>query len=428
MSAPVASPSNELPEIPYARFRVKRESWCAYQLSLDQWKFRFTPLRLVLLAVTAGGLAVLAFRLIFGLGGVIPIPGIPSEWLHVTNLNDCWPWGIWIARDLAGVALAGGGFGMALLIYVLNFKQFKPIARATMVSSLIGYTLVVISLLIEVGRYWNFWCPAVWWGKESVLFEVFICISCYTIVQYLKFCDLITERVFRWCNCVFTVFFGIFMIILIIFGIVLPSMHQASLQTLYLMMPGKLHPLWFTYYPFVFALLTALFVGPAMIAVEAFVARLTYGTRISMSVLVPLARISGVLIVIFLVLRFADLWWYGRLPLVWEGCLEHNWERFFFWAEIGVCFMLPLLIVFTPLIKFRACLVTFGFLVALGVVLNRTNIVIIGMITGTGSLYIPSPAEILLTVGLCTGGILLWMVFCENFKVLWDGEKPAIAG
>ena len=423
MSVPVESvESVKSPE--YARFRVKRENWYSYQLSLDQWKFRFTPIRLVLLAITAGGLAVLFFRLIAGLGGIINIPGIPSEWhqwMHVTNLNDCWPWGIWIARDLAGVALAGGGFGMAILIYVLNYKRFKPIARAAMVSSLIGYTLVVISLLIEVGRYWNFWCPAFYLGKTSVLFEVFICISCYTIVQYLKFCELVTEKVFRWANftCVFV------MPLLIVLGIVLPSMHQASLQTLYLMMPGKLHPLWYTYYPFVFALLTALFVGPAMIIIEAAGARFTYGIkRISMKVLVPLARISGVLIVIFLVLRFIDLWWHGRIHHIWGG----SFESYFFWFELGVCFMLPLFIVFTRLAYNRGLLLMFGFLVALGVIMNRTNIIIIGMITGIGSVYIPSPAEILLTIGLCTGGVLLWMVICENFKVLWDGKKPAIAG
>ena len=224
----------------------------AVRLAFHKWSFRVTPARLVLLGLLAAAVGIVIIRLIFGLQAV-------------TNLNDDWPWGLWIGFDvLFGVALAGGGYGTALIIYILHNDKLKPIARATLLTSLIGYILVVVSLFVEIGRWWNFWRPFVNWGYESVLFEVFICISLYTVVQTLELCEIITEKVFR----IFHKFFVAIMPILLIVGVVLPTLHQSSLGALYLMMDGKLHQLWFSPNIFLFFLLSSFFVGPAMIAVE----------------------------------------------------------------------------------------------------------------------------------------------------------------
>lgn len=51
------------------------------------WRFSITPFRLVLMAISAVALALILFRLITGLG-------------LVTNLNDSWPWGLWISFDV----------------------------------------------------------------------------------------------------------------------------------------------------------------------------------------------------------------------------------------------------------------------------------------------------------------------------------------
>ena len=68
----------------------------------------FTPGVIVLTLLALGGLAVLAARLIWGL-------------VAVTNLNDQYPWGIWIGIDVAsGVALAAGGFTTAFIAHILN--------------------------------------------------------------------------------------------------------------------------------------------------------------------------------------------------------------------------------------------------------------------------------------------------------------------
>ena len=395
MSAPVDSPKQGL-------FRVSLEKCCAVRLAFDQWSFRVTPIRLILLGLVAAAVGIIIVRLIFGLQAV-------------TNLNDDWPWGLWIGFDvLCGVALAGGGYGTALIIYILHNDRLRLVARATLLSSLIGYILVVVSLFVEIGRWWNFWRPFVNPGFDSVLFEVFLCISLYTVVQTLELCEIITEKVFR----IFHKFFVLIMPILLIVGVVLPTLHQSSLGALYLMMDGKLHPLWFSPYIFAFFFLSSFYAGPAMIALESVVAHFTYKHLVPMSILKTLARIGGTVMLVYLVLRFADLYYHGKIGLLREG----SFESAAFLVEIGIGLVLPLCIVFTSLVNSRFWLVIYGILTVSGVILNRLNVVITGMWQETGSPYFPAITEILVTVGLVAGGILAYMVLCENFNIL--GDEP----
>jgi Ni/Fe-hydrogenase subunit HybB-like protein len=393
MSAPVDFSKQPL-------LRVSLQNWCTVQLAFHQWTFRITPARLVLLALTAAMIGVIAVRFVMGLG-------------YVTNLNDHWPWGLWIGFDvLCGVALAGGGYGTALIIYILHNDKLKPVARATLLSSLIGYILVVVSLFVEIGRWWNFWRPFTSPGVESVLFEVFLCISLYTVVQTLELCEIITEKVFR----IFHKFFVFVLPFLLIIGVVLPTLHQSSLGALYLMMDGKLHPLWYSPYIFAFFFLSSFFVGPAMIAVESVVSYCAYRHVTPLPVLKTLARIGGCIMLLYLVLKFADLAYHGKLPLLWEG----SFESYAFLLEIGIGLVLPLCIVFSPLINFRLFIILYGFLTAFGVIFNRLNVVITGMIRETGSIYYPAIPEILVTVGFVAGGVLVYMFLCENFNIFGD--------
>jgi Ni/Fe-hydrogenase subunit HybB-like protein len=397
MSAPADSPRQRL-------FRFSRDGRTAVKLAFDQWSFRITPARLFLIALAAVAIAIVLVRLVVGLG-------------FVTNLNDHWPWGFWIAFDvLCGVALAGGGYGTAFIIHILHNDKLKPVARATMLTSLIGYILVVVGLIIEIGRWWNFWRPFWWWGHESVLFEVFVCITLYTIVQTLEICEIITEKVFRRFHKLFVAI----MPFLLIFGVVLPTLHQSSLGGLYLMMDGKLHPFWYSHYIFFFFLLSSFFVGPAMIAVESVVSYCAYKHLAPMPVLRTLARIGGAIMLVYLVLRFADLGFHGKLPLLWEELQAGTIESIAFLIEIGFGIVLPLCIVFTSLVNHRGWIIAYGFLTVFGVILNRMNVVIIGMMRETGSVYIPYWAEIVVSVGLVAGGILAYMLLCENFNFLGD--------
>ena len=392
MSVPADTPKQSL-------FRISFDSWFAVRIIFNQqWSFRITPARLLLIGLAAAAVGVILLRLILGLKAV-------------TNLNDAWPWGLWIGFDvLCGVALAGGGYGTALLVYILHNKKLEPIARTTLLTSLIGYILVVVSLFVEIGRWWNFWRPFVNWGHDSVLFEVFICISLYTVVQVLELCEIITEKVFR----IFHRFFVAIMPVLLIVGVVLPTLHQSSLGQLYVMMHGKLHPLWWSPIIFLFFFLSSFFVGPAMIAVESVLSRCAYGHRSSVPVLKTLARIGGAVMLVYLVLRIGDIVYRGALPYVFDG----SFESIAFLIEIGLGIILPLCIVYSSLANYWFGLVMYGILTSSGVIIHRMNVVITGMIRETGSVYYPAMTEVLVTAGLVAGGILVYMFLCENFNIL----------
>lgn len=155
-----------------------------------------------------------------------------------------------------------------------------------------------------------------------------------------------------------------------------------------------------------------------MIAVESVVAYCSYKHLAPLLVLRTLARIGGSIMLVYLVLKFADLVWHGKLPLLWEG----SFESYAFLLEIGIGLVVPLVIVFSPLVNYRFWIIVYGMLTALGVVLNRMNVVITGMTSEAGTVYIPFVAEILVTVGFIAGGILAYMFLCENFNIL--GDEP----
>ena len=115
-----------------------------------------------LLYLVAGCGTIAAFaRFAFGLGAT-------------TNLNDGYPWGLWITFDvLAGVALAAGGFTLSAIIYVFNLKQFEPLLRPAKLSAFVGYVLAVLGILFDLGFPWRIWHPLFMWNTSSVLFEVF---------------------------------------------------------------------------------------------------------------------------------------------------------------------------------------------------------------------------------------------------------------
>lgn len=372
----------------------------------QKWRFPLTPARIILILVSLIGLALIAYRLVTGLG-------------TVTNMNDEWPWGFWIAFDvLCGVALAGGGYGTALLIYVLRIDSLSPVGRAAMLTSFIGYLLVAAGLLVDVGQWFNFWRPFISWGHSSVLFEVFICISAYIIVQFLEVSEIITEKI----GTKFHNFLKKILPALIIIGIMIPTMHQASLGGLYLMMEDKLHPLWWSPIIFLFFLISSFFVGPAMILVESSLSGMAFKHQIDINVLKKLARIGGVSMLIYLLLKIGDLIVRDKISYLFE----FSYENLFFLIEIGIGIIIPLIICFSERVNSRKWLTLFGILGSLGVVINRLNVVIVGMTRKVGVTYFPAVSEVFISISLVAMGVLMYIFICENFSILdHEAHEPS---
>ena len=373
-----------------------------------RWTFAITPMRLVFAAIAALAILIILVRMIWGLGAT-------------TNLNDQWPWGFWISFDvLLGVALAGGGYGVSLIVYVLRRDQFYPIARSAMLTSLLGYVIVVLGLLIEVGQWFNFWRPFVSWGHASILFEVFWCISMYTMIQVLEFCEVATEKVFKG----FHKYFKKVLPVLLVIGITLPTLHQSSLGALYYMMVGKLDPLWWSWLLPPFFLLSSFFVGPGMIVLESRLSGKAFNHQVDLSVTRGLIRISGAVMIVYLAMKIIDLAIAGEMA----KAFAFDFVSIMFLIEMGLGVLVPILIAFSNASSTSKGQVLFGLLTVGGVIMNRFNVVMTGMgeyINASGGYYFPAWTEFVVSAGLVSIACLVYLFIAENFSIMdHRGSEP----
>ena len=103
----------------------------------------FTTGTKIITLIAVAGIATFLYRFIGGLGAV-------------TNLDDQYPWGIWIAIDVAsGVALAAGGFTTAALADIFHREKYHIITRPALLTALLGYTFVAIGVLTDLGHVFD---------------------------------------------------------------------------------------------------------------------------------------------------------------------------------------------------------------------------------------------------------------------------------
>jgi len=292
-----------------------------------QEKF-LTPGVMVMLAFMAMGFAFAIARFLYGIGAV-------------SNLNNQFPWGIWIAVDVAsGVALAAGGFTTGAIAYVFNRREFHAVIRPALLTAMLGYTFVVLALLVDIGRYWNITSPIFNHNGNSVLFEVAVCVMIYSNVLYIEFLPIVVERfkgkvnlpgpLARFNQAVEALLafadrtLGKVMFLFIIAGIVLSCMHQSGLGSLMLIAPYKVHPLWYTpILPLLF-LLSALAAGYPMVIFESIIVSKSFDRQPEMQVLTPLARYMPVLIGIYLAVKIGDMLVRGTYVYLFDGSVQSN--------------------------------------------------------------------------------------------------------
>jgi len=177
------------------------------------------------------GLVLVVYRWIVGLGAT-------------TGLTDGRGWGIWISFDvLCGIALAAGAFCIAGTVYILHIKEFYPILRPTVLTGFLGYALAAFAISVDLGFPQRIYYMLYNWNIHSPLFEVGWCVMIYATVLALELSPIVFERFNM--KAPLKIIRAI-TIPLVILGIVLSTMHQSSLGTLFVLMPHRVHPLWYS--------------------------------------------------------------------------------------------------------------------------------------------------------------------------------------
>ena len=380
----------------------------------------FTPGVIALIIIALNGLVFLMGRFFFGLGAV-------------TNLNNQYPWGLWIGVDVAaGVALAAGGFTTAALGHVMHREEYHAIVRPALLTAMLGYTFVAMGVFVDIGRWYFIWHPLLMWNGNSALFEVGICVMIYMTVLYIEFLPIVTERFIGKVNLPgFLSSLNKFvdkvlrlldrglsktMFIFIIAGVVLSTLHQSSLGTLMVIAGPKMHPLWQTpVLPLLF-LLSAVAVGFPMVIFESLIASRSLKLKPEMHILSKLGSMIAPLLGIYLAFKIGDM--FIRETFVYLG--EFTTASVMFTIEMLFGVIIPLRMFLSPkVLKSPPLLFTASALVVLGVLLNRINNFVVAYTPpySTES-YFPSFGEISVTVGFASMLILAYRFIVMNFPVI----------
>ena len=353
-------------------------------------KFKLTFWKVIFLFIMAAGAYGTFVRFTRGLGAS-------------TNLNDQFPWGIWVSFDvLCGVMLAAGGFTLTAAVHIFNIKRMHSIIRPTILTAFLGYLLVSAALMFDLGKPYNIWHPLIMRNPHSVMFEVAYCVMLYTTVLSLEFSPVVLEH-FHLEKPLKIV--RAILIPLVICGVILSTLHQSSLGTLYLIVPEKLYPLWYTPLLPVFFFLSAIAVGLAMTIFESSMSSKHFGVQLELPVLQELGRVLVVVLGIYAILRFEDLRGRGVLKLA----LTPGYEMYMFWLEISLAILLPLILLVQPKIRSSANgLYLAAVLVVLGFITNRMNVSITGFEGSTGVHYFPKWTELAVTGSIIAAGFALF--------------------
>ncbi len=371
-----------------------------YGLKLN-WSPKFVTGVGLVLACWAVAAIALVLRFTNGIGAV-------------TNLTDQFPLGLWIGFDvMAGAMLGGGAFVLAGLVYVFGLERYRPILRSTILTAFLGYALLIVALLIDVGRPYNIMLakPVYMPNIHSVLWEVAMCVLCYTTVLALEFLPALFERL-RWRRA--WMFFHKITLPLVIVGILLSTMHQSSLGSLWLIEHGKLNPLWYTPWMPVFFWISAIGVGLGMVTVESNLSSRGFKRGLEQNLLAGLAKFNAYWLGFYAIAKLVDVVWRGQAALLTQPTLE----AVLFWVEVGLGAIVPAILMTQPKIReSKNALFAVGIMVVVGGILNRLNVSVFGLWTYTGPIYIPSLMEIAVTVAMFTFGAAAFVVLSKLLPV-----------
>ena len=361
---------------------------------------------IVLATFATVGLTLLLIRFVFGLGAV-------------THMNNGYPMGLWIVFDLVvGTAFACGGYALAVIVYIVNRGEYHPLVRPALMTSVFGYTLGGIAVMIDLGRYWQAYTIFLPWhaNLNSVMLELALCVALYTTVLWIEFSPSLLEKLraktgLRLLNRVLFIFIAL--------GVLLPTMHQSSMGSMLISLGTKLHPLWQTDLLPVLFLLSAISTGLSIVIFEASLSALGFWRPLETHLLTRLAGITRWVLAAYLIIRFADLIGRGVLGLAFTGDLEGN----MFLIDTAL-FIIPLAILSSA--KYRAnpqLLFIAATSMLLGGMLYRFNAFLIGYIPPQGYVYFPSVTEILVSIGMVSLEIMAFLIFVKKLPVLTPIER-----
>jgi len=375
-------------------------------------RFRLPPIAWILLALAGIAFIAAMVRYAFGIGAI-------------SNLSNAYPWGFWVSFDLfTGIAISSGAFIIASIVYIFELEEFRPLLRPTLVTGLLGYLMEGIALLVELGQPQRIWYFIRYQNFTSFLLFIGLYVMIYIAILAVEFAPAVFERL-KWEKAA-KMLKGL-MKPVVILGAVISILHQASLGSLMLIQPTKLHPLWWTPWIPPLFFVSAIAIGMAMTIFESNLSARYFKRGLEKHLLEKLARLLPWVLALYLVMKGTQLALEGHLGLLFTSGIM----SILFWAEIIVGVLVPLVIFSIRRLRHTAAgLFTGAVLLLLGMVLNRFNVswfavrhsdplLYIPTFMGKVS-YIPSLPEMAVSIGIFSAGILAFGLAVKYLPVFED--------
>ena len=320
------------------------------------------------------------------------------------------------------MVISSGGFLMAGTVYVLRIKEFEPLLRPSVLTAFLGYIMVAVALLVDLGHPERIWYMMIHWNHTSVLLEIGICVMSYLTVLAIEFAPVILERFPKLHKVAHLI--HKFIMPFVILGVVLSTLHQSSLGSLLLIQPLKLHPLWWTPILPILFFTSAISVGLSMIILESSLSSRYFQRGLETHLLEKLAKAIPVALIVYVLLKFGDLIVVGELGLLFTSGIM----SLLFWTEILIGVIIP--IIWFSIKKNRTspnALLTGAIITLLGLILNRFNVSwfavkhpdpLFYMPTFMGNVkYFPTLPEVAVSIGIFSAGILAFGLLAKYFPV-----------
>ena len=352
-------------------------------------KVAFPVVYLILAAIVVFGLILGIIRLVLGLGAT-------------TNLSDYYPWGLWIAFDFFAVPFSAGAFTLAAVVHIFNQEKYHGIARLAVLAGFLGYLMVILVLLLDIGRWDQFYSVLLpWrWNLHSFMFEVSMSITMYFGVLILELIPI----VFKQREWMPAQLIDQLIALIASAGILLSTVHQGSIGAIFLVLSHKLHPLWWTPIMPLLFLISAVFSGLSVAVFVAIVAGRALRKPVPMQLLTGLAKVVAIVQSIYLVLKIGDLLVAGEIGLVFGS----GWLSVLFLVEIIIGVILPLIIFASRARESEGNLLTGTICTLVGLALNRSLISWFALRVPAGATYFPHWMEIVIVIAAFAAAILLF--------------------
>lgn len=366
-----------------------------------------TPFNVVSALLILATVVILVVRFVYGLGSV-------------TNLDQRFPWGLWIGFDvLTGVAFAGGAYILTFLVYILHVEKYRPIVRVTVLNGFLAYVFYAGALLIDLGRPWNVVNPILGndFGLTSVLFLVAWHFLLYMTAELVELSPAIAEWL-GWQRV--RKVLGALTVGAVIFGITLSTLHQSGLGALYLMAKPKIHPLWYTELLPVLFFVSSIFAGLSMVIFEGSLTRRVFQHRAGKE----LARSHDAIVIGLSKICAGVLFAYLGLKVVaflhdqsWHY-LSGGWGAWYLFEVLGLTALPMVLFVVGARRGWLGTLRIAALVTMIGVAVNRLNVSTIAFKWYEAGHYVPSWMELVVTGGILCAEIWVFRWVMLRMPVL----------